>query len=240
MWCSPGWKPPKRSNDPAGYSPTGRYRICRPPGFPGGYLVFHVKHHIWEEVAVVMGLELGDAQLGQLSRYADWLVKEAITAGGLGPSEGSRIESRHIADSLLFSVGFEEVPAVVRDLGSGVGLPGIPLAIAYPDTHFQLVDRSGRRIDLVKRASRILDLPNVSVALGEIASFQGEVPGIVSRASLPPDLMVAVAERQLQPGGTIVLGGSWKNKPVRASWETREIRIPVLDHVVWLLIMRRQ
>lgn len=187
-----------------------------------------------------MGLELVDSQLDRLSLYADWLTNEAMAAGGLGPSEGNRLESRHIADSLLFSAGFETMPDRVRDLGSGVGLPGIPLAVAYPDTYFQLVDRSGRRVDLAKRASRILDLSNVSVVLEDITRIHGEVPGIVSRASLPPDLMASEAERQLLPGGTAVLGGSWKSRPLQDRWETHEITIPVLDHVVWLLIMRRQ
>ena len=202
--------------------------------------MFHVKHPIWEELASQLGLDLSEEQYRQLAEFRDWLAREAVPAGGLGPSEIDRLEGRHIADSLLFVAGFSVLPSRIRDLGSGVGLPGIPLAIAYPEVDFELIDRSGRRLDLMRRACRILDLPNVSVVSCDIERVEGTTPGIVSRASLSPQRMAQVANRQLEVGGVAVMGGSWAEEPRYEDWETKEVVVPVLDQVVWLLIMRRQ
>lgn len=173
-----------------------------------------------------------------LGRYADWLGDEGLRAGGIGPDEKTRLERRHLADSILFASVLGHVETV-WDLGTGVGLPGVPLAIVMPATSFVLIDRSGRRVDLVRRVVRILGLHNCRVVNTEIATLTGEVDGIVARASLPPDDMKDVARALLRPGGRAVLGGSWVERPDHPGWETIEIPRFVLDQPIWLLIMRR-
>ena len=81
-----------------------------------------------EAAARWCGLELSQQQIDALSEYAEWLVAEAIPAGGLGPREASRIWDRHIADSLVFATAWRdvEVPHELLDIGSGVGLPESP------------------------------------------------------------------------------------------------------------------
>lgn len=174
-----------------------------------------------------------------MERYGRWLADEGVRSGGLGPGEVDRIERRHLADSVLFASQLGSV-AEVWDLGSGVGLPGIPLAIVLPGTRLVLLDRSGRRVDLARRALRILDLQNCQVIQGEIEEVTGPVPAIVSRASLPPDRLAVVARRALEPGGVAVVAGSWVESPRWPGWSTVEIPRHVLDQPVWLLIMRRQ
>ncbi|HEX6220218.1 MAG TPA: RsmG family class I SAM-dependent methyltransferase [Acidimicrobiia bacterium] len=184
-------------------------------------------------------IELTSTQLAQMKRYADWLRTEGHQAGGIGPDELDRVERRHLADSLLF-VSELDGPQETWDLGTGVGLPGVPMAIALPDTHFVLVDRSGRRIDLLRRALRILELENCEVMQSEIGDLRGEIESIVARASLRPDEMVDVAHRLLVPGGRAVIAGSWRQRPQHPGWTTVEIPQDVLDQTVWLLIMRRE
>jgi 16S rRNA (guanine527-N7)-methyltransferase len=140
---------------------------------------------------------------------------------------------------LLFAFPVDE-PDQIWDLGSGAGLPGIPLAILFPDTKFVLIDRSGRRVDMLNRVTRILNLPNVEVRQCEIADLTGVTSTIVSRASLPPRQLANTVKTHLEPGGIAVVGGSWKKKPVVPGWESMEIPPDILDHVVWLLIMRHQ
>ena len=190
-------------------------------------------------MARYLGIDLDPTQLDRLGVFAKWLVEEAIPAGGLGPVEIDRIERRHIADSLLFAAEIPSSTELVWDLGSGVGLPGIPLAIILPETKFLLIDRSGRRIDLIRRAVRILDLRNCQITQGEIEGLRGVTPVIVSRASLPPTALARVAVEHLQPDGVVIAGGSWVAPPHHAGWETKEIPGEVLDQPVWLLIMRR-
>lgn len=186
------------------------------------------------------GISLDDGQKNLFERYADWLRSEGAAAGGLGPGETSRLERRHLADSLLFASQFpHDVPEVV-DLGSGVGLPGIPLAIALPRVRFVLVDRSGRRVGLMRRALRILDLENCQVVEGEIENLDTHTQVSVSRASMSPEVLKPLIIRLLAPGGVAVLAGSWRSEPRHAGWTTVEIPPDVLDQPVWLLIMRRE
>lgn len=190
------------------------------------------------DVARYLDLDLDPTQLDRLRIFRDWLRTEAIPAGGLGPDETHRLESRHLADSLLFTVGLPERTETVWDLGTGVGLPGIPLAICFPETEFVLIDRSGRRVGLVGRLLRILDVENCQVSQGEIETLEGAPDAIVARASLPPARLRTVASRLLRPGGVAVVGGSWLRRPEHPGWEVREIPAMVLDQTVWLLIMR--
>jgi 16S rRNA (guanine527-N7)-methyltransferase len=175
-----------------------------------------------------------------LVEFREWLASEAIQAGGLGPNEDLRIDRRHISDSLLFARLLPvETPEVV-DLGSGVGLPGIPLAIMRPETRFRLIDRSQRRVGLMKRAVRILGLPNVEIALQDIEQLASNIDFIVSRATIPPQHALGLFEGLLTTGGTAVLGGSWTTKPSHDKWETVEVGTEVLDQAVWLLIIHRR
>lgn len=170
-----------------------------------------------------------------LERFADWLIAEAIGAGGLGPGEGPRVVDRHIVDSLLFA-GVWSQPGDVLDVGSGVGLPGIPLAIIAPDRHFVLLDRSGRRVELAKRALRILQLENVEVLRGDVEAFDWSQSVVVSRASLSPERLrerVATAG----PPRELLVAGSHRAPPKVAGFESVEISAEILDRPVWILRM---
>jgi len=218
---------------------TRRPQNANYPGGPPRGSLFHVKpsHQLWSRCARWAGCDHSPDQMAMLDRYRDWLLTEALAAGGLGPNEGPRVDSRHIADSLLFARGFEHTPSRVLDVGSGVGLPGIPLSIVMPDTEFVLLDRSADRVELMRRVSRILDLPNVEVIEGDIAVWADQVDGIVSRGSLSPERAGTVFPRHLAPGGRAVIGGSWASPPDVTGFDLLEVPGTVLDQRVWLLIM---
>ncbi|MDX1468837.1 MAG: RsmG family class I SAM-dependent methyltransferase [Acidimicrobiia bacterium] len=199
-----------------------------------------MKHRLWTEIAGMAGVQLEQSQLRLLETYQDWLSDEAVAAGGLGPGEPERIDTRHIADSLLFAVAMPMIPTEMWDLGSGAGLPGIPLAILLESTSFVLVEKSGRRVDLLDRALRILELENVEVQHTEIGRLKGPVEALVSRATLGPEETLVIAQRLLRPDGFALMGGSWTEPPSHRGWRTVEITPRSLDHPVWVLIMRRQ
>lgn len=195
--------------------------------------------HRWDNVCEYLGIGLGDGQRVRLRRYRDLLREEAIPAGGLGSGELERLDERHVADSLLFAKYLIDSDGPVLDVGTGVGLPGIPLAIMCPSRHFTLIDRSGRRADLVRRALRILDLENVDVEQRDFAERDGQWPAVVSRAALDPSAHAAAVRRVIAPGGLAVFGGSWVDPPDVTGWVTEEVGRNVLDRDVWILIMRR-
>ena len=199
--------------------------------------MFHEKPT--QSAAIFSDLDLDRSMLQRMETYADWLRTEGIVAGGIGPAEADRVEERHIADSLLFASQIPPGTGSVWDLGSGVGLPGIPLAIVHPEIEFRLIDRSARRIGLLRRVIRILDLTTCQVEETESARHTGSVEVIVTRATLPAEEMTKVGKRLLDPNGVVIMGGSWQKRPQHEGWETVEIPSEVLDQPIWLLIMRR-
>lgn len=204
-----------------------------------------------ERAAAYAGLSLTETQTDTLREYAKWLLSEAIPAGGLGPREADRVWQRHIGDSLTFAVAWSAQPQEILDVGTGVGLPGIPLAVAFPETMITLLDRGGRRVRLLHRAVRILQLPNVVIAQGDAFGVADEWGGLVFRGSIPPPEAIGLANRLLTPGSTGVLGLSRREEePERArdlvslasalgiEAEVRRVPREPLDGSSWLLIMR--
>jgi 16S rRNA (guanine527-N7)-methyltransferase len=89
---------------------------------------------------------------------------EAVDLGFLGPREGERLRERHIDDALgLATIRSPKPGERWVDLGSGAGLPGLPLAVAFPQTSFTLVDAHRRRLDWVASIAARLHIKNVSV-----------------------------------------------------------------------------
>ena len=152
------------------------------------------------------GFDLTASQIDQLLRFASWLADEAIPAGGLGPDEADRIIDRHVADSLTFGAAWDLPPASLIDVGSGVGLPGIPLAIALPETEVTLLDRSGRRTDLSARAIRVLRLTNAAAVQEEAREHRARYGAATARAALSPGEVAQTVRQLLEPGGVAMIG----------------------------------
>ncbi len=152
-----------------------------------------------------LGVTLDGRQKQLLTRFRDWLEAEAIPGGGVGPNEAHRLWCRHIADAILFGVGLNGAADCV-DVGSGAGLPGIPLAIMNDGTEFTLVDKSERRCDLIARAISVLRLENCSVVHSNVEAVDKTWGSLVSRAAIPPDKLLFHVKRLLVPGGTGAVG----------------------------------
>jgi 16S rRNA (guanine527-N7)-methyltransferase len=94
--------------------------------------------------------------------YTQRLAADSETFGLLGPRELPKIWSRHVINSALLS---ELVPdgSLVADVGSGAGLPGIPMAIAQPKAHFTLIEPMERRANWLLSVVNDLGIKNVEV-----------------------------------------------------------------------------
>ena len=92
-----------------------------------------------------------------LGRYAELLVTDGVVRGLIGPREVARLWSRHLANCAVLE---ELVPegALVADVGSGAGLPGLPLAIVRPDLRVVLVEPLLRRATFLGEAVAALGL----------------------------------------------------------------------------------
>ena len=194
-----------------------------------------------ERLLPAAGIPMEPAQLDRLATYADWLADEALRAGGIGPAEADRIIDRHVLDALTFLLVFQQVdhaPTAITDLGSGVGLPGIPLAVALPGTPVHLVDRSGRRLGLAARAIRMLGLDNAETHQEEFESLSlSPTDTVVARAALPPSVLLPVVERQTGQSGVGVVAASRWERVDSPPFRTLRLDLEVLDQTRWFLIM---
>lgn len=206
---------------------------------------------VFRAASTVLGADLASGQKDLLRTYAQWLIDEAIPAGGLGPREGDRVWGRHIGDSIGFAAGYDNTPGEVLDVGTGVGLPGIPLAILWPDTFVTLLDRGGRRIRLLYRVVRRLGLTNVRVAQGDVFAVADEWESVVFRGSVTAMEAVGLSARLLALPGTAVLGLSRRRALPESTRDlvsmasalgleahTEDVGSKLFDAPSWLLIMR--
>jgi 16S rRNA (guanine527-N7)-methyltransferase len=97
---------------------------------------------------------------------------EAVQRGFLGPREQERLWERHLDDALgLAAIRRPEPEEHWADLGSGAGLPGLPLAVAHRATSFTLVDAQRRRLDWVEATAAKLRLTNVKVVHARLEDY---------------------------------------------------------------------
>lgn len=92
---------------------------------------------------------------------------------------------KHIMDSLVVSPHLQTVKDINSnyiDVGTGPGLPGIPLAIINPDKQFTLLDSLGKRIRFITQVKHELGLTNVTPLQSRVENHQGEYAGVLSRA----------------------------------------------------------
>jgi 16S rRNA (guanine527-N7)-methyltransferase len=157
------------------------------------------------------GAELG-AALGEvfgeraaLARaYAEFLVTEGIERGVLGPREADRIWSRHLFNSAALASLIPPGARVV-DLGSGAGLPGIPLAIARPDLTVVLLEPMQRRVRFLRDCLAVLDLPRVEIVAGRAEGGLSTLAEVaVARAVAPLERLITLAFGLLVDDGVLL------------------------------------
>ena len=127
----------------------------------------------------------------------------------LGPREASRVWERHLLNCAVIG---ELLPRAARvvDVGSGAGLPGIPLACARPDLRIDLVEPLARRVTFLEEVVAALALaPRVSVVRGRaeeraVVRRVAPVAWVTARAVAPLDRLAAWCLPLLQPGGRLL------------------------------------
>ncbi len=125
---------------------------------------------------------------------------------GLVNAQGDQLVTRHILDSLSGVAVLKSLsPLKIADIGSGAGLPGIPLAVYLPDTQFFLVERSGRRVSFLRNAVLALGLKNVTILNKDLEKLKQRFDAVTFRGFSPftPDLMLHL-KKILEDQGKIV------------------------------------
>jgi len=195
-----------------------------------------------ESGALELGVGLNAGQIERLVRFAALLRRWNNAFNLVSRSDVARLAARHLLDALSL------VPLIVGrrvlDLGTGAGLPGIPLAIARPDVEFTLLDRSERRIRFVRQATLDLSLPNVDPVSADYADFRPDAlfDTVVSRAVAKPAALWRDAASLLAADGIALfqVGALGRDSDLPdAHIESVSVRIPGLTQLHRVLRVRR-
>lgn len=141
-------------------------------------------------------------------RYHTWLAEEATVRGLIGPRETPKLWDRHIINSAVVGEAIGK-GLEVADIGSGAGLPGIPLALARPDLKVILVEPLLRRTTFLNEVVADLNLDNVKVVRGRaeekaVRAEVGQVDVVTSRAVAPLGKLAGWSLPLVKSGGAMV------------------------------------
>jgi 16S rRNA (guanine527-N7)-methyltransferase len=154
-----------------------------------------------EQAREVFGERYADAV-----RYAELLAEAGVQRGLIGPREVPRLWERHLLNCAVLS---EVVPegVTVCDVGSGAGLPGIPLALVRPDLKITLLEPLLRRTNFLTEVVELLGLDHVTVLRGRAEEVMGKLPPVhvvTARAVAPLDRLAAWGVPLLRPYGEML------------------------------------
>ncbi|WP_397379016.1 16S rRNA (guanine(527)-N(7))-methyltransferase RsmG [Pseudomonas sp.] len=134
--------------------------------------------------ALELGVELSAQQHEQLLAYLALLIKWNKAYNLTAVRDPDEMVSRHLLDSLSVVPFVSEAGDNWLDVGSGGGMPGIPLAILFPERQFTLLDSNGKKTRFLTQVKLELQLANLQVIHSRVEAFTPAVPfsGICSRA----------------------------------------------------------
>ena len=168
------------------------------------------------------------AMLGDL--YADWNSKVNV----ISRKDIDNLYLKHILHSLAIArfLGPLADGTAILDMGTGGGFPGIPLSIIYPDCHFHLLDRIGKKINVAREIAAATGLRTVTFQHGDIGECRERFDYVVSRAVMPLNGLVPLIVKNIKrkdnidnrytPGLICLKGGDLTE-------ESKGIRYPVLE-----------
>jgi 16S rRNA (guanine527-N7)-methyltransferase len=158
------------------------------------------------------GLALSAAQLHSLAQYLTLLLHWRPHLNLTGLRDAERILDVLIVESLDFLQGDFFLPGMrVLDLGTGAGVPGIPLAICCPDIHVTLLDRSEKKITFLRRVVVSLHLENCQPCCSTAEDLAHRLPPqeyfevVVSRGVGSVAHLMGLTVPLLKPGGRLLL-----------------------------------
>lgn len=134
--------------------------------------------------ALELGVEVSPKQQEQLLAYLELLIKWNKAYNLTAVRDPDEMVSRHLLDSLSVQPFVFDAGDNWLDVGSGGGMPGIPLAILFPERRFTLLDSNGKKTRFLTQVKLELKLANLEVIHSRVEAFTPQQPfsGIVSRA----------------------------------------------------------
>ena len=192
-----------------------------------------------------------------LAKYIVEIERHNPALGIVGTNDRRELVVRHILDSLA-PLGIisrflaNDIRAQIADVGSGAGLPGIPLAIALPQAEFTLIERSGRRANFLRNTIAALGIGNAAVEEGEMEKAKpGRFRMVTFRAFRPLEPKILKKLHRLCAKDGVL--AAYKGRPekikaemaaleaampnVSLNWELQPCPVPLLDEQRHLVVI---
>ncbi|MEI6756538.1 MAG: 16S rRNA (guanine(527)-N(7))-methyltransferase RsmG [Chlorobium sp.] len=173
-----------------------------------------------ESLCAEQAITLDAQKIQQLVDYSHLLEQWNKKINLVSRKEDAPVIIKHIFHSLLIALyhPFSKGEKVL-DLGTGGGLPGIPLSIAFPDSNFVLVDATGKKITACQAMIKELGISNAVALHTRVEELKGVLfDTVLSRQVAPLEQLCAYAGRLLKPGGILVClkGGNLEKEIAKA------------------------
>ena len=201
---------------------------------------------VWSGVPAELGLTLNTQQDQQLQQYLELLQRWNKVYNLTAVRDPAQMLTLHLWDSLSV------VPFIAAehclDVGSGAGLPGIPLAIMRPQQQFTLLDTNGKKTRFIQQAALELGLTNLNVVQKRVEQWQPEqqFAAIISRAFASLADFVTVSGLHLQAQGRLyAMKGRYPESEIAElpqGWSvacSHQLRVPGLEAERHLLELTR-
>jgi 16S rRNA (guanine527-N7)-methyltransferase len=160
---------------------------------------------------LVARFDLTPAQRDQLTRFGTALIEDEHAPTTVRDPE--RVRDDHLADALIgLDLPVIRAAHSLADLGAGAGVPGIPLAVALPETRVTLVEGNGRKCEFMRAITGELRLGNVEVVHGRAETWKegrDRLDVVTARALAPLDVVAEYAAPLLRVGGALV---AWRGR----------------------------
>jgi 16S rRNA (guanine527-N7)-methyltransferase len=187
--------------------------------------------------AAILGRPLTDREANLFTNYLELLIKWQKSQRLVGSSDPDWIVERIFLDSLLFTRLLPLGVHTILDVGSGAGVPGVPLKIVMPETEITLLEARAKRASFLSAVVRELGLGGCEVLNARLEAIQHERAGrydaLVMRCAGDPAALRDAALPLLRRGGVIIASGPPRPKPT-AVGDWLEIEGPRGRRMFWV------
>lgn len=198
------------------------------------------QHNILESGLTQMNLAISAEKQSQLLAYLQLLQKWNQTYNLTAITDFEKMITHHLLDSLSVSPFISGNQ--IADVGSGAGLPGIPLAIQFPEKHFVLMDSVGKKTRFISHAARELGLKNVSVFHGRAEEYQTRhaFDTMIARAVASVDVLITIADYLLHDQGILLMMKADEIPPNQYAARIEKLQVPGIDTNRMLIMMEKK
>lgn len=161
-------------------------------------------HPLWQSLAHDAGMKLSEEQLAQLDRYLDLVIEWNEKINLTRIVDRADAEVKHIADALTLLRLLPKGLVTLADVGTGGGVPGVPIAICRPDIMVTLIDSTKKKLDTIQKIVDAIGLKNVTMLHTRIEQVKAKYDVITARAVADLDTLLQWTWPLMKPASRLL------------------------------------